>query len=148
MTEKLTNETAQDAERLKYVLPGTSVESTVWKTFNKSIDNVINPQKANSGYIVVPNSVLQHFQDNNGNFRDDITADEIEPFIFGGKDNDQRPTFLLREDPVSLMCQSQALPESLQDEQANGRVNTSDSDSSTPPPDADDDNEDAIGPAT
>jgi hypothetical protein len=135
LIEKLTNVPVQHADRFNYVLPGTSVESVAWKTFNKGIDEVINPQKANTGYIVVPNSVLGHFQDASGDFRDDITADEIEPFIFGGEDDGERPTFLLREDPMSLMCQSQILPDSLQDEPVNGNESPPDMVTPTPSPD-------------
>jgi len=147
LIEKLTNVPAKHAERFNYVLPGTSVESTVWKTFNKDIDNVINPQKANTGLIVIPNSVLPHFKDGD-NFRNDISEDEIEPFIFGGEDKDSRPTFLLREDPTSLMCQAQILPESLQDEPANGGENPTDANFPTPSTDDDNNNGDPNGQAT
>ena len=130
LIEKLTNVQANQAEKLNYVLPGTSVETSAWKTLNKSIDNIINKQEPNTAYIVIPNSALPNFKNGN-DFRDDIIASELEPFYFDSGENKQRPGFLLREDPTSLFCQSQTLPELLQDETILATANSSGSNSLT-----------------
>ncbi len=127
LIRRLTNVSPLQAEKLNYVMPGESVEKTAWDTINKSIDSVINQQSPNTGYIIIPDSVLQHFKVND-EFRDDITANEIEPFLFGSKDNEQRASFLIREDPLALMCQSQALPKHLEGGSTNEDENTDDTD--------------------
>ncbi len=113
--EKLTNVNKAQAEKLNYVLPEDSIEKSVWKTFNKNIASSINPMEANSAYIVLPNSILDNFKEPNGAYRANIPANEIAPFIFGRENNNQRSSFLLREDPVTSLCRSESLLESLQD---------------------------------
>ncbi len=128
LVEKLTNVQANQAERLNYVLPGADAEATAWKTFNNSIDNTINNQQPNTAYIVIPNAALPIFK-NGDEFRDDITSAELEPFYSDAGENKQRPGFLLREDPTSLFCQSQTLPELLQDETDLETTNTTSTES-------------------
>ncbi|MFH2094061.1 MAG: hypothetical protein ABIJ16_00060 [Bacteroidota bacterium] len=138
LVENLSKIPLDEAERFNYVIPGTKVESTVWKTVSKNIESSINSQAPNIGYIVIPNTLLNHFQDNNGNLRDDITSDEIEPFIYGNSDPESRTRILLREDPVSLLCRSQILPDSLQDTSTDIEENgTIEVPPATPPTDGD-----------
>lgn len=111
---KLTNVNTTQADKLNYVLPGGNIEKSVWKTFDKNITGTINPMDFNSAYIVISNSIVENFKEPNGSFRKNIPADEITPFIYGSDNNKQRSSFLLREDPMALLCQSESFPKSLQ----------------------------------
>jgi hypothetical protein len=105
--ESLTGLTPEEAERRRIVPPNAKPEPLVWKTVNEGIDNVINPGGPIAGYIVVSQEQADKFKDADGDYRDDIPAEEIEPFLYQGDTVESRPAYLLRTDPAALACKSQ-----------------------------------------
>lgn len=107
LLEKLTGVPDNLAERLNYVPPGANVEAAMFRTLNKSIEEKINKNRPAKGYIVLSEEQAKKFKKRDGTFRDNIPAAEIKPFLFGSADDDQRPTFLTRENPTDVTRPSQ-----------------------------------------
>jgi hypothetical protein len=107
LLEKLTGVPDRAAKRLNYVRPGGDVEAAMFSAIRKSIEGTINRAPAAKGYLVLSESQAQQFRRADGTFRDDVSAEELEPHLFGGATGGQRPTFLVRESPVDLLRQTQ-----------------------------------------
>jgi hypothetical protein len=107
LVEKLTGVPAQLAERLNYVPPGGNVETAMYAAINKTIDGSINKSPPAQSFVVLTAEQAQKFKKPDGTFRDDITPAELEPFLFGAAQSNQRPTVIVREDPVALLRKGQ-----------------------------------------
>lgn len=97
LLEKLTGVPARLADRFNYVPPGGDVEAAMFTAANKTIGERINTTPPAKAYIVLSKEQAEGFMEGN-KFRD-VTAEEIEPFLFGGATDRERPTFLVRETP-------------------------------------------------
>lgn len=100
LREKLTGIPETLSERLNFVPAGANVEKAMFRTMNKSIKEKINTNSRAKGYVVLTEQQAELFKDANGEFRDDISAEELAPFLYGATEDSKRPTFLLRENPA------------------------------------------------
>jgi hypothetical protein len=107
LLEKLTGIPTAAADRFNYVPPGGNVESAMFRAVKKSIDATINKKPPAKGFLVLSPEQAQAFKIGEGTFRDNIPGDELEPLLFGGRDAKERPTFLIREDPLGLLSRTQ-----------------------------------------
>ena len=80
LVESLTGVTAEEARRLNIVPPGEKTEEMVWGTATRAIAKV-NDQPAVTGYLVLTPEEAERFRDNGG-WRTDIAAAEIEPYLY------------------------------------------------------------------
>lgn len=103
--EKLTGVLDSQADRLNYVPPSGNVETAMFSALKKSIERKINQSPPALGYLILPEAEVERFKKADGTFRDDVTADELDPFLFGNAQNGQRPTFFIRENPLDLLRQ-------------------------------------------
>jgi len=104
LIESLTGVTAEEAQRLNIVPPGKKTEEVVWATAVRRIEKV-NDEPAVTGYLVLTHEEAQRFRDNGG-WRTDIAAAEIEPYLYRTHEKEGRPTFITRNDPVEAMCRA------------------------------------------
>jgi hypothetical protein len=98
----VTGVTAEEAQQLNIVPPGVKPQEVTWKSANTGIEKVNASSIA--GYVVLSETEAEQFRDAQGNYREHIPAQEIEPFIFGAGTADSRPGSILRSDPVAAMC--------------------------------------------
>jgi hypothetical protein len=113
LMERLTGVPDRLAERLNYVRPGASVESAMFGALRKSIETSINTAPPAKTYLVLSEAQARRLQNPDGSFREEISADEMEPLLFGDKGGEERPMFLVREDPSTLSQQPETHPELL-----------------------------------
>ena len=45
----------------------------------------------------------QRFKTDDGGFRTDVAAHEVEPFMFGAAPHEKRPSFYVRRDPMDAL---------------------------------------------
>jgi hypothetical protein len=105
LIERLTNVPAELAERFGLVPPDATrrqIEAATWKTVARNVEEVVNQQDPVVGYIQVPDADLPLFQTPEGEFRDDLTPEEVEPYLFGDATAGGRTVERIREDPVAL----------------------------------------------
>ena len=102
----LTGVSPKDAARFNIVPPGTPPDATVWKTVNQTIEQKVNNGSI-AGYVVFSPEEVQQFRDAAGNYRTDIPAAEIEPYIFQASDA-ARPVTITRSDPLEALRRIQA----------------------------------------
>ena len=107
LLEKLTGVPDRVAERLNYVKPGGDVEAAMFSAIRKSIEGTINQAAPAKGYLVLSESQAQPLKRADGTFRDDVAPEELNPLLFRGGADGQRPTFLVRERPLDLLRQTQ-----------------------------------------
>ncbi|MCI0456212.1 MAG: hypothetical protein L0Z62_04430, partial [Gemmataceae bacterium] len=123
LIEKLTNVPAQLAERFGLVPQDATrqqIEAATWKTMARNVEEVVNQQDPVVGFIQVPDADLPLFQTLGGEFRDDLTPEEVEPYLFGDATAGGRTVERIREDPVALSRrgegQGRTLDEALEEE--------------------------------
>jgi hypothetical protein len=123
LIEKLTNVPAQLAERFGLVPPDATrqqIEAATWKTMARNVEEVVNQQDPAVGFIQVPDADLPLFKTPDGEFRDDLTPEEVEPYLFGDATAGGRTVDWIREDPVALSRrgegQGRTLQEALEEE--------------------------------
>ncbi len=83
----------------------------MFRALNKTIERSINPGPPVQSFVVLPSEQAEKFQNPDGSFRQDISPEELDPFLFGSVEQTQRASFLLREDPLQLLRQAQTEPE-------------------------------------
>jgi hypothetical protein len=110
LIEWLTGMTAEQAERLNFVPPGAKPEPTVWRTARRKIENHVNSNPI-AGYLVLTEREAQQFRDSNGNLRQHIPAEEIEPFLYQAKAEAKRTGSIVRTDPIAALCREQEAPD-------------------------------------
>lgn len=95
--ESLTGMTAVEAEKLNMVMPGQKAADVAWRATSKRIDNVINIRPPIVGYIVLSEADAALFRDGSGNYRSNLPASEVEPFLFKTGAGGERPSILTRD---------------------------------------------------
>lgn len=124
LIESLIGVTAEDAKKLRIVMPNQPAEPMMFEAFNDGITDS-NARKV-SGYLILTEDEAQAFRDGSG-YRQNVPGEEIEPYLYKTAPDADRPSFLTREDPVAAVCRAHESP-SLFDEET--------------PPEADDDEDD------
>lgn len=102
--------------RLGFVAPDASraqIETANWSTVARNVEQVVNKQAPRVGYIQVPDAELPRFQTADGEFRDDLPAELVEPFLFGDATGAGRTVERIREDPMELARKSEGRGASL-----------------------------------
>jgi hypothetical protein len=127
LVERLTNVPADLAEKFGLVPPDATrqqIEAATWKTMARNVEEVVNQQDPGVGYIQVPDDELPLFKTPAGEFRDDLTPEEVEPYLFGDATAGGRTVERIREDPVALSRrgegQGKTLDEALEEEPGPG----------------------------
>jgi hypothetical protein len=116
LVEHLTGIPESLRERLGVVRPNATrkeIEAATWRTVARDVERVVNPQPPLVGYIQVPDSDLSDFQTAAGDFRDDLSPDEVEPYLFGDATASGRTVERIREDPVALARRGEARGQTL-----------------------------------
>ena len=90
LAESLTGMTADEARELNLVPPGEKTEAVVWKSVERRIAKV-NAQPGVTGYLVLTPEEAERFRENGG-WRTDIPAEEIEPYLYRAEQDEGRPT--------------------------------------------------------
>jgi hypothetical protein len=103
--ESLIGVTAEEARRLRIVMPGGKPEPVLFNAVNDGITGSIN-QRRLAGYLVLTEEEAARFRDAEGGLRQDIPGPEIEPFIYKARLEADRPNILTREDPVAAICRA------------------------------------------
>jgi hypothetical protein len=117
--ESLIGVNAIDAKRLRIAMPGESAEPIMYSAFNDGIAKSVNTRPL-AGYLVLTEEEAQRFRDANGEYRQNIPGPEIEPFIYKGGTDAERPNFLVREDPVAAICRALDSPSLFDEESRSG----------------------------
>lgn len=105
LIDHLTGVPARLRDRLGLVPPDATrqqIEAATWNTVARNIDEVVNTQPPLVGYIQVSDADLPRFQTAGGELRDDLSPEEVEPYLFGDATAAGRPVERIREDPVVL----------------------------------------------
>lgn len=119
LIESLIGVRAEDAEKLRIVMPGAEPATVMYKAYNDGIAGRINAQRR-TGYLILTEVEAQKFRDSNGNYRQDIPGPEIEPYVYKAGPDTQRPNFLVREDPVAAICRAHDSPDIFEEEAGAG----------------------------
>jgi hypothetical protein len=116
--ESLIGVTAADAKKLNIVMPGEAAAPMMYDAINRTIANTVNINPL-AGYLILTEGEAQPFRSGSG-YRDHIPAAEIEPILYKVDDNSQRPTFLVRDNPVAAICRTRANADPFGDNTADG----------------------------
>ena len=96
--ESLMGVSSDEARQLRIVVPGESPMPLMYDTVNNTITHTVNTQPL-VGYVILLEEEAQPFRDGTG-WRDQIPAAEIDPILFKADKHSQRPTVVVREDPL------------------------------------------------
>ncbi|MEO8018238.1 MAG: hypothetical protein ABI769_10520 [Pseudomonadota bacterium] len=125
--ESLIGVTTADAKKLRIVMPGEKPEAMHYETMNQNIAELVNTAPL-AGYLILTEEEAQPFRSGSG-YRDHIPAAEIEPYIYKTGSETNRPSFLVREDPVAAICRSHESPDIFDEETGGGDIDETE----TPP---------------
>src|SRR5262249_60225014 len=81
LIESLTGMNAEQAKKLNFILPGAKPEPIVWGTAKTSIEQHVNSNPI-AGYLVLTKLEARQFYYPDGHLRQNIPAEEIEPFLY------------------------------------------------------------------
>jgi hypothetical protein len=109
LLESLIGVTAEEAQKLRIVMPNASPIPTMYQAYTEGIENSIN-SKRRAGYLILTEEQAQAYRDAGGNYRQNIPGAEIEPLIYKVSAEQERPNFLTRVDPVSAICRAHDSP--------------------------------------
>ncbi|MFI6360582.1 hypothetical protein ACIBJF_50615 [Streptomyces sp. NPDC050743] len=99
--ESLMGVSRDEARQLRIVMPGESPAPTMYDAVNNTITNTVNTQPT-VGYLILTEDEAAPFRDGTG-WRDNIPATEIDPILFKADKDSQRPTVVVREDPLAAI---------------------------------------------
>ena len=136
LVEHLTGVPQNLRDRFALVAPDATrqeIEAATWRTMARNVHEVVNQQPPLVGYIQVADGDLPLFKTPGGEFRDDLTPQEVEPFLFGDATTAGRTVERIREDPVALARRGEAngktLDEALEETGGSGNGNGGGTDS-------------------
>ncbi len=98
LVESLSGLSIEEARALNIITPGETAEGVVRRTAAKRVD-AVNAEAGIAGYLVLSEDDAAQFRSGAG-WRSNISAGEMEPFLYRSSDDAGRPTSVTRTDPL------------------------------------------------